>query len=176
MDIKKKLSNTEFLNREYNISHMPYEREMAFFQSIKTGDVNETQRLFKPLNSKELGKLSDNKLRNLKYHLIITVAFITRYCIEGGMEMETAYNLSDIMFMLLTSAVQKNRLIYCIGNLLTIILKECSYFIKQIFIQNLLLCVLITFMIICIQKLLLKSFLKLQNSVHLTCLNFFIKK
>lgn len=96
MDIKKKLSNMEFLNCEYNISHMPYEREMAFFQSIKTGDVNETQRLFKPLNSKELGKLSDNKLRNLKYHLIITVAFITRYCIEGGMEMETAYNLSDI--------------------------------------------------------------------------------
>ncbi len=52
--------------------------------------------MFKPLNSDELGKLSEDKLRNLKYHLIITVAFITRYCIEGGMEMETAYNLSDI--------------------------------------------------------------------------------
>jgi len=43
-----------------------------------------------------MGKLSEDSLRNLKYHLIITVAFITRYCIEGGMEMETAYNLSDI--------------------------------------------------------------------------------
>ena len=96
MDIKNKLSHTEFLNREYSISHLSYEREMAFFRSIRSGDIIEARRLFKPLDSEKLGTLSDDKLRNLKYHLIITVAFITRYCIEGGMEMETAYNLSDI--------------------------------------------------------------------------------
>lgn len=96
MDIQKKLSHVEFINREYNVSHLSYEREMAFFQSIKDGDPDEAKRLFKPFNDKEMGKLSDDDLRNHKYHLIITVAFITRYCIEGGMEMETAYNLSDI--------------------------------------------------------------------------------
>lgn len=96
MNIEKKLSHTEFLNREYNISHLSYEREMAFFESIKSGDITEARKLYKPLDSENLGMLSDDKLRNLKYHLIITVAFITRYCIEGGMEMEAAYNLSDI--------------------------------------------------------------------------------
>lgn len=96
MDIEKKLSHAEFLNREYSVSHLSYEREMAFFQSIKDGDIAEACRLFQPLSSEKLGKLSDDSLRNLKYHLIITVAFITRYCIEGGMEMEAAYNLSDI--------------------------------------------------------------------------------
>ena len=96
MNIEKKLSHTEFLNREYNISHLSYEREMAFFESIKSGDITEVRKLYKPLDSENLGMLSDDKLRNLKYHLIITVAFITRYCIEGGMEMEAAYNLSDI--------------------------------------------------------------------------------
>lgn len=96
MDIEKKLSDMAFWNREYNISHLEYEREMVFFQSIKEGNSAEATRLFKPLDSEKLGKLSDNPLRNLKYHLIISVAFITRYCIEGGMEMETAYNLSDI--------------------------------------------------------------------------------
>lgn len=96
MSMEKKLSHVEFLNREYNVSHLSYEQEMAFFQSIKKGDAEEARRLFKPFHIKEMGKLSDNSLRNLKYHLIITVAFITRYCIEGGMEMETAYNLSDI--------------------------------------------------------------------------------
>ncbi len=69
---------------------------MAFFQSIKEGRHDEVKRLFKPLDSAEMGTLSEDHLRNLKYHLIITVAFITRYCIEGGLEMETAYNLSDI--------------------------------------------------------------------------------
>lgn len=96
MNVEKKLSHIEFLNREYNVSHLSYEREMAFFHSIKQGDVEEAHRLFEPLNSEEMGKLSDDSLRNLKYHLIITVALITRYCIEGGMEMETAYNISDI--------------------------------------------------------------------------------
>lgn len=96
MDIEKKLSHIEFLNREYNVSHLSYEHEMAFFQSIKEGNHAETERLFKPFNSKEMGKLSDDSLRNIKYHLIITIALLTRYCIEGGMEMETAYNLSDI--------------------------------------------------------------------------------
>lgn len=96
MDINKKLSHVEFINREYNVSHLSYEREIAFFDSVKKGKVEEAKRLYKPLNSKELGKLSENHLRNIKYHLIITVAFLTRYCIEGGLEMETAYNLSDI--------------------------------------------------------------------------------
>lgn len=96
MNINKKLSHVEFINREYNVSHLSYDREIAFFESIKTGNEEEAMRLFKPLNSESLGKLSDDGLRNLKYHFIITVAFITRYCIEGGMEMEVAYNLSDI--------------------------------------------------------------------------------
>lgn len=96
MNIETKLSHIEFLNREYNVSHLSYEREMAFFQSIKEGNSAEAKRLFKPFNNEGMGRLSDDSLRNLKYHLIITVAFITRYCIEGGMEMETAYNLSDI--------------------------------------------------------------------------------
>ncbi len=99
MDINKVLTNTAFKNREYMITHLPYEREMEFYQSVKMGNLKEAKRLFKPLNSSGFGRLSDDDLMNLKYHLIITIAFITRYCIEGGMEMETAYNLSDIYIL-----------------------------------------------------------------------------
>ena len=95
-DMNKLLSDMEFRNREYMITHLSYDREMEFYQSVKMGNIEETKRLFKPLNSEGLGKLSDDPLRNLKYHLIITIAFITRYCIEGGLPMEEAYNLSDI--------------------------------------------------------------------------------
>lgn len=96
MNIDKKLSHIEFLNREYNVTHLAYEKEIAFYNSIKSGNIDEAKRLFEPFDCEGMGRLSDDSLRNLKYHLIITVAFITRYCIEGGMEMETAYNLSDI--------------------------------------------------------------------------------
>ena len=96
MNIEQKLTHQAFLNREESISHLSYERENAFFQSIQDGNAEEMQRLYKPFDSNDMGRLSANPLRNLQYHLIITVALITRTCIEGGMEMEEAYNLSDI--------------------------------------------------------------------------------
>ncbi|MBQ9282221.1 MAG: helix-turn-helix transcriptional regulator [Treponema sp.] len=96
MGIPDELAKIEFKNREYLIKHISYDREMAFYQSIGNGDMEEMKRLFVPFSVEGFGKLSDNPLRNLKYHLIITVAMITRYVIEAGLEMEAAYNLSDI--------------------------------------------------------------------------------
>lgn len=96
MNIEQKLTHQAFLNREQSMSHLAYERENAFFSAIQNGDVAGVQTLYEPLGTSEMGKLSENPLRNLQYHLIITVALITRSCIEGGMVMEEAYNLSDI--------------------------------------------------------------------------------
>jgi AraC-like DNA-binding protein len=95
-DIEKALAKIEFENREDNRFHTPYENEVEFFQSINKGNVEAAMQLQKSLDTDGIGVLREDKLRNLKYHLIITIAFITRYCIEGGMEMEEAYNRSDI--------------------------------------------------------------------------------
>lgn len=43
-----------------------------------------------------LGKLSEDKKRNVQYHYIICISMITRLCIEKGMPSETAYTLSDL--------------------------------------------------------------------------------
>ena len=42
-----------------------------------------------------MGILSKQPLTNIKYHFIITAAMLTRFCVEGGMELERAYRLSD---------------------------------------------------------------------------------
>lgn len=110
MDINKALTKTAFNNREYMITHLPYEREMEFYQSVKMGNIKEVNRLFKPLGGSGFGRLSDDNLRNLKYHLVVTIAFITRYCIEGGMEMETAYNLSDIYILRVDRCVSEEEI------------------------------------------------------------------
>ena len=96
MDINKKLSHVEFMNREYNISHLDYNRENEFFNAVMAGDIEKTRKLFKPFGGSDMGRLSADPMRNLQYHLIITIALLTRSCIEGGLPMETAYNLSDI--------------------------------------------------------------------------------
>lgn len=90
------LTHAQFINREYNISHLTFEKEFAFYNAVKDGNLREVRRLMVPLRNEQLGRLSDNNLRNLKYHLIITIALITRFCIEGGMLPENAYTLSDI--------------------------------------------------------------------------------
>ena len=69
---------------------------MHFYEMIKQGDLEEVNKAYTPLGSKGFGILSDDSLRNIKYHLVITIAFITRFCVEGGMERETAYSLSDL--------------------------------------------------------------------------------
>ena len=97
MDINKEWNYKEFIMREDNISHAPYGPEFDFYVSVKSGDIAKVQKLSQNAftDKNGLGQLSDNPLRNIRYHFIITVAMVARYCIEGGMEHEAAYRLSD---------------------------------------------------------------------------------
>lgn len=95
MDHQRQVVTEQFLQREYNVSHLSTEKEYDFYNAVKDGDLNKVKKIMLSLENKNLGHLSDNRLRNLKYHLIITIALITRFCIEGGMAAEDAYSLSD---------------------------------------------------------------------------------
>ena len=97
MFIKKELSYKEFVQRENEILRAPYSPELEFYSVIKSGNVEKTKELCKQsiLTKQGLGTLSENPLRNVKYHFVITTALIARYCIEGGLEVSAAYNLSD---------------------------------------------------------------------------------
>ena len=46
-----------------------------------------------------MGKLSENKLQNIRYHFVVTTAMIARYCVHNGMEQEKAYGLSDFYIL-----------------------------------------------------------------------------
>lgn len=95
-NIEQELTHTLFLQREYEIYHLPYNEELSFYDAVKKGDIELIKQTMLPLTSERLGHLSDNPRRNLQYHLIVCIALITRFCMEGGMEYETAYTLSDL--------------------------------------------------------------------------------
>lgn len=76
--------------------HMPYSEEMVFYAAVQSGDEELLKKVMKPFTSEGMGILSTKPIRNLQYHLVITIALITRFCIEGGMSAETAYTLSDL--------------------------------------------------------------------------------
>lgn len=95
--MKKEFVYKEFLRKEENILRAPYNPELEFYSVIKSGDVKKAEELCKDTftDKKGLGVLSKNKMQNLKYHFVITIALIARYCIDGGMDVSTSYALSD---------------------------------------------------------------------------------
>lgn len=95
-EIDQKLAYTAFLNRENNIRHHHYNEEMLQFHYLKEGDMRAVPEAVRIFSSKTMGHLSDHHIRNLKYLFVATISLVTRFAIEGGMEPETAYNLSDL--------------------------------------------------------------------------------
>lgn len=98
MDIQKEMFYKEFVQRENDLLHAPYNPELEFYSCIKEGNVKKIKQLCEaePLLSKKgLGKLSDDYLQHMKYHFVVTIALAARYCIEGGMELSQAYGISD---------------------------------------------------------------------------------
>ena len=93
-----KLILQEFINRDENIQHAPYDPEQEFYFAIKSGNITKVEDSLNsnPLHLKKgLGKLSRNELQHFKYHFAINAALVARYCMENGMEMAVAFNISD---------------------------------------------------------------------------------
>lgn len=102
MDISKEWYKSEFVNHESMHSHTPIEDEFKDYIAIAEGDIeyvinNRNDESFKNITGK--GILSENELQNLKYHFVIAVSLITRYCVMNGLELEKAYNLSDFYIL-----------------------------------------------------------------------------
>lgn len=102
MSMKKELNNRLFIQREEQLSHIEYKEEYGYYSNIAAGNLEAVrQRLSNPenehqYNSPGYGRLSKNPVRNTRYHFIVSVALITRLCVENGLERELAYTLSDL--------------------------------------------------------------------------------
>ena len=94
--MRQALAEAEYHQREFLAGHLPYDREAAFYRCIRQGDKEGAMRCFTPLEQEGFGRLSDDPLRSMRYHLVISVAFIARHCMAAGLSQETAFNLSAL--------------------------------------------------------------------------------
>lgn len=99
MPNEKKMSELLFSMREESFEHASFDREMAVYDSICSGDIETVRMLATPLCSEGYGILSKDALRNIQYHFVITAAMVARFCVRGGMQLEDAYRLSDFYIM-----------------------------------------------------------------------------
>ncbi len=83
---------------ENEIVHRHQNSELLFYQQVAKGDlaaIHENCLRHEFLNQAGVGQLSKDPIQNLKYHFVVSVAIISRLCVDNGMEMEKSYRLSD---------------------------------------------------------------------------------
>lgn len=106
MGFSKEWYHTELLNSELETMHRSPDIEYSFYNAVRAGDMeaviaNCREDAFIDLTG--AGILSRNPLSNIKYHFVVTAAMLTRYCIDGGLEPEQAYRLSDFYILKMDS-------------------------------------------------------------------------
>lgn len=100
---RQELVHTTFLQREEGRYHHTYDEELLQYEYVRDGDmrsVEESKRLFRGgIN----GKLSDDPLTHKKYLFVASTTLATRFCIEGGLDAQEAYNMSDLFIQRMDS-------------------------------------------------------------------------
>ena len=105
-DLRSEWYTQELSNSESEAFHRPMEEEYSFYTAVKNGDMEFVRKNLDEgdfTNPEGMGILSKSPLTNLKYHFVVTVAMITRHCVEGGLELEQAYRLSDFYILKMDS-------------------------------------------------------------------------
>ena len=96
--INAELKGEQFENVETERIHTSYRQEKAVLECIKAGDVRLLERTYRSLPAIKYGRMtaSSDPLKELFYGSIANTTLVTRYAIEGGMDEEAAFSLSDI--------------------------------------------------------------------------------
>lgn len=93
---EKKLRYMEFINRETGWHHHTHAEDIWQFELLKAGDMRAVEEGILRFNSANTGHLSDDPVRNRKYLFVTSVTQACRAAINGGMDSERAYNISDL--------------------------------------------------------------------------------
>ena len=105
MNIENELAKRLMDEGENGNRQVAYNHEISFYELVASGNMARLDEALKSIGSTQtLGILSPDKLRNAKYHTVILTALVSRFCIEAGLEISVAYNLSDIYIELIDAA------------------------------------------------------------------------
>jgi AraC-type DNA-binding domain-containing proteins len=95
LEVQQQYSNIIFSNQEEQHTHNSYEQELFEMKCIENGDLELLETCWLKLQPTSYGTLSKDRIRNIKNHCIIIVAFASRAAIRGGALPEVAYSLCD---------------------------------------------------------------------------------
>lgn len=105
MNVEKELAKRLMDDGESGLRQVAYNNEISFYEIVASGNYSRLEDALKKLpENQNLGVLSPDKVRNVKYHTVILTALVSRFCIEAGLEISVAYTLSDIFIGMIDAA------------------------------------------------------------------------
>ncbi len=99
MNTNRDLNYQFYIQKINGFTRTSFQSEIEKYMSIQSGDVQTVKKNFESIRENFMigkGRLSDDPVKNIRYHFIIANALTSRICIEGGLKHDIAYTLSDI--------------------------------------------------------------------------------
>lgn len=99
MKIRRELNRQLYKQKIYGFERQPYYLEDAVFEAVTNGD---TEKLMLLISSGEVNLpaemrvLSENQLKNRKYHFAIVATLLAEACMDSGLGHDEAYMIADI--------------------------------------------------------------------------------
>lgn len=84
---------------DISLQHNTYNYELELYQCIEDGNIEKLNKLFSVNKYLQVGNIAPTSLRQEKNLFIAAITLYTRHAIAGGLDIETAYQLSDIYIM-----------------------------------------------------------------------------
>ena len=94
--IAESLARLTFEHREEEFRHHTYDEDLYQYELIRRGDIKAVEEGKRMFEGATTGSLSDDPLTNYRYLFVASITLACRFCIEGGMSAEDAFNISDL--------------------------------------------------------------------------------
>ena len=99
MSTNRDLNYRLYKQKESGFIRTAFQSEFERYAVISSGNVEGVRKNIALIRKNFFdgkGELSDNPVRNVMYHFVVSVAMVSRVCVESGMNHDVAYTLSDI--------------------------------------------------------------------------------
>ena len=94
--IRQTLARLTLEHRESGYHHHSYDEDMGQYELVRRGDMKALAVCKKMFEGPTTGSVADDPVRNYQYLFVASITLACRFCIEGGMPTETAFDLSDL--------------------------------------------------------------------------------
>ncbi|MBO4886936.1 MAG: helix-turn-helix transcriptional regulator [Firmicutes bacterium] len=109
----------KYIQNTYTTPNDSLQYESVLTKIVETGNVEELEKIQESFFAFNMGTVANNPLRNIQDLIIALIALVSRAAIRGGLDSQTALNLSDLYIMNTEKAQTREELFQVVFNCLT---------------------------------------------------------